>query len=142
MAKKILKKLKKIKKGNDEKNKEVNKSSIFPILGIIIALISAALFFNSDTSNIIKHYIEDKEELNLILTSIKIVACNFVGINAILLLIEWVLYKYNHKKILFVVVIGIFAFALGTLNLFYIKILLTPFIVGIFYSIKLLRKES
>ena len=76
------------------------------------------------------------------LASIKGVAINFIGINAIILLIEWVLYKYNKKIILYIVVIGIIAFSLCALDLSFLKVLLTPLIVGIFYSIKLLKKES
>lgn len=142
MAKKSTKEVKNIKKGNSEKNKETNKTSILPILGIIVALISASLFFNNGTSNIIRAYIEDKEKLNLMLASIKGVAINFIGINAIILLIEWVLYKYNKKIILYIVVIGIIAFSLLASDLSFLKVLLTPLIVGIFYSIKLLKKES
>ena len=142
MAKKSTKEVKNIKKGNSEKNKVINKTSILPILGIIVALISASLFFNNDTSNIIRAYIEDKEKLNLMLASIKGVAINFIGINAIILLIEWVLYKYHKKIILYIVVIGIIAFSLWASDLSFLKVLLTPLIVGIFYSIKLLKKQS
>ena len=79
---------------------EDNKVSIFPTLGIVIALIVAALFYYNDTSSVLINRIEDKEALSITLESIKIVSYNFVKFNVVALFLELVLYWKKKYKAL------------------------------------------
>lgn len=130
------------KKVSVKSKKDVKKVSIIPILGIIVALISSALFFYSDTQNILRHSITDKEELKLTLESIRIVSTFFVSVNSVIILIEWLLYKYNHKKILLTFTIVVFILSLLSFDLHVIKALLVSVTVSAYYCIKILKKES
>ena len=130
------------KKVSVKSKKDVKKVSIIPILGIIVALISSALFFYSDTQNILRHCITDKEELKITLESIRIVSTFFVSVNSVIILIEWLLYKYNHKKILLAFTIVVFILSLLSFDLHVIKALLVSVTVSAYYCIKTLKKES
>lgn len=121
-------------------NKKTNEANIFPILGIIVALVAMALFYYNDISQVFKAHITNQDEVKLIMESIGTVAIEFVIINAIVLLIEWWLYKYNHKKLLYIVTIISFLLVCNILSA-YLKVFFTPFVVGVYYSIKISKKS-
>ena len=121
---------------------EDNKVSIFPTLGIVIALIVAALFYYNDTSRILINRIEDKEVLNVTLESIKIVSFNFVKFNVIALFLELVLYWKKKYKALYVVVGGIIIYNVLSIELTALLVSALPIIVGVYYIVKSLKKES
>lgn len=121
---------------------EDNKVSIFPTLGIVIALIVAALFYYNDTSRILINRIEDKEALSVTLESIKIVSFNFVKFNVIALFLELVLYWKKKYKALYVVVGGIIIYNVLSIELTALLVSALPIIVGVYYIVKSLKKES
>ena len=121
---------------------EDNKVSIFPTLGIVIALIVAALFYYNDTSRILINRIEDKEALSITLESIKIVSFNFVKFNVIALFLELVLYWKKKYKALYVVVGGIIIYNVLSIELTALLVSALPIIVGVYYIVKSLKKES
>ena len=142
---KVIKKEHKIKVFEKKKNtKKVdnNKVSIFPTLGIILALIIAALFYYNDTSRILINTIEDKEALNVTLEAIKIVSFNFVKFNVIALFLELVLYWKKKYKILYIVVGGIIIYNVLSIDLTSLLVSALPIVVGIYYIVKSLKKES
>ncbi len=138
MAKNISKKTK--AKEVSPKKKNTNEASIFPILGIIVALTAMALFYYNDISQVFKAYITDQNEVKLIMESIGTVSASFVIINIVVLFIEWWLYKYNHKKLLYIVTIISFLLICNVLSA-YLKVFFTPFVVGVYYSIKITKKS-
>ena len=121
---------------------EDNKVSIFPTLGIVIALIVAALFYYNDTSRILINRIEDKEALSVTLESIKIVSFNFVKFNVVALFLELVLYWKKKYKALYVVVGGIIIYNVLSIELTALLVSALPIIVGVYYIVKSLKKES
>ena len=121
---------------------EDNKVSIFPTLGIVIALIVAALFYYNDTSRILINRIEDKEALSITLESIKIVSFNFVKFNVIALFLELVLYWKKKYKALYIVVGGIIIYNVLSIELTALLVSALPIIVGVYYIVKSLKKES
>lgn len=121
---------------------EDNKVSIFPTLGIVIALIVAALFYYNDTSRILINRIEDKEVLNVTLESIKIVSFNFVKFNVIALFLELVLYWKKKYKALYIIVGGIIIYNVLSIELTALLVSALPIIVGVYYIVKSLKKES
>ena len=121
---------------------EDNKVSIFPTLGIVIALIIAALFYYNDTSRILINSMEDKEALSVTLESIKIVSFNFVKINIIALFLELVLYWKKKYKALYIVVGVIIIYNVLSIDLTFLLVSALPIIVGLYYIIKSLKKES
>lgn len=121
---------------------EDNKVSIFPTLGIVIALIVAALFYYNDTSRILINRIEDKEALSITLESIKIVSFNFVKFNVVALFLELVLYWKKKYKALYVVVGGIIIYNVLSIELTALLVSALPIIVGVYYIVKSLKKES
>lgn len=144
MAKVIKKepKIKVLEKKKNTKKVDNNKVSIFPTLGIILALIVAALFYYNDTSRILINTIEDKEALNVTLEAIKIVSFNFVKFNVIALFLELVLYWKKKYKILYIVVGGIIIYNVLSIDLTSLLVSALPIVVGIYYIIKSLKKES
>ena len=144
MAKVIKKepKIKVLEKKKNTKKVDNNKVSIFPTLGIILALIIAALFYYNDTSRILINTIEDKEALNVTLEAIKIVSFNFVKFNVIALFLELVLYWKKKYKILYIVVGGIIIYNVLSIDLTSLLVSALPIVVGIYYIIKSLKKES
>ncbi len=127
-----------------EKNKKTadNQVSIFPTLGIILALTFASLFYYKDTYNILINTIEDKETLKITLESIQIVSFNFIKFNIIALFLELVLYWKNKYKVLYVVVAGLIIYNVLSIDLNFLWVSLTSIIVGIYYIIQSLKKES
>ncbi|MBE6145713.1 MAG: hypothetical protein E7171_03740 [Firmicutes bacterium] len=121
---------------------EDNKVSIFPTLGIVIALIVAALFYYNDTSRILINRIEDKEALSVTLESIKIVSFNFVKFNVIALFLELVLYWKKKYKALYIIVGGIIIYNVLSIELTALLVSALPIIVGVYYIVKSLKKES
>ena len=144
MAKVIKKepKIKVLEKKKNTKKVDNNKVSIFPTLGIILSLIIAALFYYNDTSRILINTIEDKEALNVTLEAIKIVSFNFVKFNVIALFLELVLYWKKKYKILYIVVGGIIIYNVLSIDLTSLLVSALPIVVGIYYIIKSLKKES
>jgi small-conductance mechanosensitive channel len=144
MAKVIKKepKIKVLEKKKNTKKVDNNKVSIFPTLGIILALIIAALFYYNDTSRILINTLEDKEALNVTLEAIKIVSFNFVKFNVIALFLELVLYWKKKYKILYIVVGGIIIYNVLSIDLTSLLVSALPIVVGIYYIIKSLKKES
>ena len=144
MAKVIKKepKIKVLEKKKNTKKVDNNKVSIFPTLGIILALIIAALFYYNDTSRILINTIEDKEALNVTLEAIKIVSFNFVKFNVIALFLELVLYWKKKYKILYIVVGGIIIYNVLSIDLTSLLVSALPIVVGIYYIVKSLKKES
>lgn len=121
---------------------EDNKVSILPILGIIIALIVAALFYYNDTSKILINSMEDKEALSISLEAIKIVSFNFIKFNVIALFLELVLYWKKKYKILYIVVGGIIIYNVLSIELTSLLVSAIPIVVGVYYIVKSLNKES
>lgn len=144
MAKVIKKepKIKVLEKKKNTKKVDNNKVSIFPTLGIILALIVAALFYYNDTSRILINTIEDKEALNVTLEAIKIVSFNFIKFNVIALFLELVLYWKKKYKILYIVVGGIIIYNVLSIDLTSLLVSALPIVVGIYYIVKSLKKES
>ena len=144
MAKVVKKepKIKVLEKKKNTKKVDNNKVSIFPTLGIILALIIAALLYYNDTSRILINTIEDKEALNVTLEAIKIVSFNFVKFNVIALFLELVLYWKKKYKILYIVVGGIIIYNVLSIDLTSLLVSALPIVVGIYYIIKSLKKES
>ena len=130
------------KKKNIGKKKENNKVSIFPTLGIVFALIIASIFYYNDTSKILISTIEDKELLNIALESIKIVSFNFIKGNVVVLFLELVLYWKKKYKALYVVVGAIIIFNVLTIDLTFLLVSSIPIVVGSYYIIKSIKKES
>ena len=142
MAKVIKKEQTKKQVKKDNKKVEDNKVSIFPTLAIIIALILATLFFYNDTSKVLISSIEDKEALSLTLESIKIVSFNFIKFNVIALFLELVLYWKKKYKALYIVVAGIVIYNVLSIDLAFLLVSALSMVVGVYYIIKSLKKES
>ena len=143
MAKETKKEIKKkVAEKSIIKKVEDNKVSIFPTLGIVIALIIASLFYYNDTSRILINSMEDKEALSVSLEAIKIVSFNLVKFNTITLFLELVLYWKKKYKALYVVVAGIILYNVLSIDLTFLLVSALPMIIGVYYIVKSLKKES
>lgn len=121
---------------------ENNKVSIFPTLGIILALIASSVFHYYDNKGIIVNYILDKKEFGIALDAIKIVSFNFIIYNAVLLFLELFLYWKKKYKALYVLVGALILLTIWSATINFACVSIVSIIVGIYYIICSRKKES